>query len=145
MWRPRFLGKFTYNSFSNGSHSFPHLNFEPDRVHMHFLQAAAQKHASPEKTCTAMTMLTTVAPTPLILFCASILHTTFVSAPTQGGVCLGIPTRPWILWYISIQNCTTNHMIYMNVLLPVQDYHTENFSREEATHILETWPLPLRR
>ena len=33
----------------------------------------------------AMVVLATVAPTPLILFCARVLYITFISAPTKGG------------------------------------------------------------
>ena len=37
------------------------------------------------KICMAMVMLATVAPTPLILFCARMLYSTFISAPSRGS------------------------------------------------------------
>ena len=41
------------------------------------------KNMIAHKICMAMVMLATVAPTPLILFCATMFYSTFISAPSR--------------------------------------------------------------
>ena len=78
---------------------FPCLNFEPWPAMCTCISCEWQPKnmiARPEKP---------VWPWPCpqwllhLLFCTSMLYVTFISAPIQVGVGLGIPTRPWILWY----------------------------------------------
>ena len=97
----------------------------------------------PRKTrMSCMAMLATVAPTPLILFCGKHVVCYLYFCSHLRGVSLGIPTRPWILWYISIQNCTTNHVMYMNVFNQYKIVTLNISSREETIHIFRNMTTP---
>jgi len=112
----------------------------------HAFPASGPKTWQPRKTSMAI-ILATVAPTPLILFCASMFVCYLHFCSHSRGVGLGILTRPWIQWYISIQNCTTNHVMTVHKHSVIREFQykivTLNIcSREEATHIFRNITTP---
>ena len=96
-----------------------------------------------------MAMLATVAPTLLIIFCASMVDVSFISAPTWGGWVWVFPlgheyydtsvfkTVLLIMW-CQFSNIVTHECLYYQHKIVTLNIS----SREEATHIFRNMTTP---